>query len=154
MLDFKECMMPRLRYIYILIFVWLMFIAAQGCVTRTINIETSPSNASIYIDNKYVGESPVSIPFTHYGTRKITIEKRDENERLVYKRKIIFEEIKAPFYELFPIDIISEVVLPIKYEDNHYFNYQLEELEEASLDERKKQVLNNAEELKKKASEM
>lgn len=148
-------MMFQLKSIYfIIIFVGLIFIAGQGCVTRTINIETSPSNASIYIDNKYVGESPISIPFTHYGVRKIAIEKRDENERLVYKRKVIFEEIKAPFYELFPIDIVSEVILPIKFEDNHDFNYQLEELKEVPIDERKKQVLINAEELRKKASEM
>lgn len=139
------------KAIFYVILGCLIFIAGQGCVTRAINIETSPSNASVYIDDKYVGESPVSVPFTHYGTRKITIEKRDDEGRLIFKKKVSYEKIKPPIYEIFPLDFFSEIVLPLKMEDNHYYNYQLEEMKEIPIAGRKKQVLKNAEELRKKA---
>ncbi len=58
-----------------LILVIVLFLFA-GCVTRTITVRTNPSNALVYVDNELVGESPVEIPFTYYGTRKITIEKK------------------------------------------------------------------------------
>ncbi len=127
---------------------------ASGCVTRTINIESTPSNASVYLDDKYIGESPVSVPFTHYGTRKITVEKKDEDGRLVLKRAINFEKIKPPLYEVFPFDFISEILYPGKLEDKHDFHYQLDELDLPSIAERKKQILLNAEDLRRKALEL
>lgn len=132
----------------------LLIISGLGCVTRTINIETLPSDASVYIDDKYIGKSPVSVPFTHYGTRKITIEKKDDDGRLILKRKVSLEKIKAPVYEIFPLDFISEIILPIKLEDKHVFKYELEGLEKVSIEDRKKQMLLNAEKLKEIASDM
>lgn len=128
----------------------LLTIYGSGCVTRTMSIETSPTNALVYIDDKFIGKSPVSTPFTHYGTRKITIEKRDEDGRLTLERKISFEEIKPPIFQVFPIGFVTEIILPIKFEDKREFKYKLEELNLPSIEERKKQTLINAENLRKK----
>ncbi len=126
---------------------------ASGCVTRTINIETTPTSAMVFLDDKYVGKSPVSIPFSHYGTRKITIEKRDDDGRLVLKRKVSFEKIKVPYYETFPLGFVYEVILPKMYEDKHDFKYELEELDVISIEDKKAQMLENAKELKESIAE-
>ena len=131
-----------------------LIVSGLGCVTRSINITTTPSNALVYIDDKYIGKSPVSVPFTYYGTRKITIEKQDEDGRIILKRVVSHEQIKPPIYEIFPLDFISEIILPIKFEDKHNFNYDLEELENIPIEERKKQILLNAEELRKMALDL
>lgn len=146
--------MVKIKIGVYLIALSLFLLTAQGCVTRALNVETSPSNASVYIDDKYAGESPVSVPFTHYGTRKITIEKKDEDGRLILKRKINYEKIKAPLYEKFPLDFFSEIILPVKLEDIHSFSYQLEDLEEIPLEEQKKQILINAQKLRRKALDL
>lgn len=126
--------------------VFLLF----GCVTRTITVRTNPSNALVYIDDKLVGESPVTIPFTYYGTRKITIEKRDADGKLIRKRETVFEKIKPPIYQIFPLDFVSEFALPFNMKDDHILNYDLVELEPLSRKEMQKKVLDNAEELRQK----
>jgi hypothetical protein len=114
-------------------------------------IETTPSGAMVYVDNEPVGESPVAVPFTFYGTRKITLEKLDAQKRLLYERKVIFEEIKAPIYERFPLDFFSEVLLPFKLEDNHFLSYKLDELKPQTKGDLKKDLFEHADVLRKKA---
>ena len=88
------------------------------------------------------------------GTNCFTIEKQDEDGRIILKRVVSHEQIKPPIYEIFPLDFISEIILPIKFEDKHNFNYDLEELENIPIEERKIQILLNAEELKKMALDL
>ncbi|MGR3309255.1 MAG: PEGA domain-containing protein [Candidatus Brocadiales bacterium] len=114
-------------------------------------IDTTPPGAMVYLDDNPVGESPITVPFTYYGTRKITLEKVDAQNRLLYKRKIVFEEIKAPMYQYFPLDFFSEVLLPLKLEDNHIFSYNLEELIPQAREELQEGLFENAEELREKA---
>ncbi len=133
-----------LRFFNLVIVLFLF----SGCVTRTITIRTNPSNALVYVDNELVGESPVEIPFTYYGTRKITIEKRDGDGKLIYERKITFEKIKRPVYEMFPLDFFSENLWPFGIQDNHILNYDLVELKPLSRKEQQKRVIENAEELR------
>ena len=126
--------------------------ALTGCVTRSITVKTNPTNALVYIDDKLIGESPVTIPFTYYGTRKVMIEKRNEDGGLTHERTTDFAKIKAPAYEVFPLDFFSEVLWPGKLKDEHVLNYNLTELEPLSIKEQQKRVLNNAEELRQRVN--
>ena len=129
-----------------------VIVVSAGCVTRTITVKTNPGNALVYIDDKLVGESPVSIPFTYYGTRKIMIEKRDDDEKLTHERTTAFEKIKAPVYEFFPLDFVSELVYPLELKDEHILTYDLVELEPLTTKERQKKVLTNADELRQRVN--
>ena len=127
----------------------IIFVSA-GCVTRTITVKTNPSNALVYIDDSLAGESPVTIPFTYYGTRKIMIEKRDEDGRLTHERTTAFEKIKAPVYEIFPLDFFSEIFWPREIKDEHVLNYDLVKLEPLSIKEQQENVIKNAEKLRQR----
>ena len=122
--------------------------ALCGCVLRTLTIDSHPSGALVYLDDEPLGETPVTTAFTYYGTRKITLEKMDAEGRLLYERKIVYEKVKPPLYQIFPLDFFSEVVIPAKFKDEHNFTYQLEPLKKVSKEERQKQAIKNAEELK------
>ncbi len=139
------------RFFSFLTLIAVIFVSA-GCVTRTITVKTDPSNALVYIDDKLVGESPVSIPFTYYGTRKIMIEKRDDDEKLTHERTTSFEKIKAPVYEYFPLDFVSELVYPLELKDEHVLTYDLVELKPLTTKERQKKVLTNADELRQRVN--
>ncbi|MHC4268621.1 MAG: PEGA domain-containing protein [Planctomycetota bacterium] len=144
-------MIKTLRTFLFLVLAAIIFVSA-GCVTRTITVETNPSNALVYIDDRLVGESPVTIPFTYYGTRKIMIEKRDDDEKLTHERTTAFEKIKAPVYEIFPLDFVSELVWPRELKDEHILTYDLVELEPLTTKERQKKVLTNADELRQRVN--
>ncbi len=143
-------MIKVIRSVHFLALIAVIVLVSAGCVTRTITVETNPSNASVYIDNKLVGESPVSVPFTYYGTRKIMIERRDDDEKLTHERTTSFEKIKAPVYEIFPLDFVSELVWPRELKDEHVLTYDLVELEPLTTKELQKRVLKNADELRQR----
>ena len=144
-------MILSIKSLRFLILVTALFLFA-GCVTRTIAIKTNPSNALVYVDDELIGESPVEIPFTYYGTRKITIEKKDADGKLIYERKTVLEKIKTPVYEMFPLDFFSENLWPFGIQDNHILNYNLVELKPLSRKEQQKRVIENAEELRQKVN--
>ncbi len=144
-------MIKNIKYFSFLAIVTIIFVSA-GCVTRTITVKTNPRNALVYIDNELAGESPVTIPFTYYGTRKIMIEKRDEDGRLTHERTTAFEKIKAPVYETFPLDFFSELLWPRELIDDHVLNYDLVKLEPPSRKEQQEKVIKNAEELRQRVN--
>ena len=144
-------MIKTIRSFHFLILVAIIF-AFSGCVTRSITVKTEPSNALVYLDNELIGESPVTVPFTYYGTRKIMIEKKDEDGALTHERTIVYEKIKAPVYEIFPLDFFSELVWPFKIKDDQVLSYNLVELELLSTKERQEKVLKNAEELRQRVN--
>lgn len=121
-----------------------------GCVLRSLTIDSQPPGAMVYLDDELIGETPVTTTFTYYGTRKITLEKVDAEGRLLYERKIIYEKIKPPFYQILPLDFFSELIIPAKLKDEHYLAYQLEPLQEVSKAVHQEEVLRNAEELRKR----
>ncbi len=149
--DIYFIMIKNIKYFSFLAIVAIIFVSA-GCVTRTITVKTNPSNALVYIDDELEGESPVTIPFTYYGTRKIMIEKRDEDGRLTHERTTVFEKIKAPVYEVFPLDFFSERLWPRELKDDHVLNYDLVKLDPLPIKERQEKILKNAEELRQRVN--
>lgn len=141
--------MLKQKFGFIIIFL-LGFTVFSGCVLRTLTINSEPSGATVYLDNAPVGETPVTIPFTYYGTRKITLEKTDADGKLIYERKIVYEKISTPVYQYFPLDFFSEIVLPVDIKDEHFFTYRLDPLNQPPTAEIQKNVIKNAEELRGK----
>ena len=44
-----------------------------GCVERELLIRTEPAGAPVWVDEEYVGLSPIVYPFHHYGTRRLRV---------------------------------------------------------------------------------
>ena len=80
------------------------------------------------------------------------IEKKDEDGALTHERTIVYEKIKAPVYEVFPLDFFSEIVWPRELKDDHVLSYNLVELELLSTKELQEKVLKNAEELRQRVN--
>jgi hypothetical protein len=136
-------------YKTVVISLWLCSSAMLGgCVLRSLTIDSQPSGAIVYLDDELIGETPVTAPFTYYGTRKITLEKVDAEGRLIYERKIVYEKIKPPYYQILPLDFFAELIIPAKLKDEHYFTYQLDPIQETPKAERQKELMKNAEELR------
>src|SRR5574337_1637928 len=119
-----------------------------GCVLRSLTIDSEPPGAMVCLDDEPIGETPVTTTFTYYGTRKITLEKMDAEGRLLYERKIVYEKIKPPFYQILPLDFFSEIVIPGNLKDEHYFSYQLDPFVQLPKEELQKRVMKNAADLR------
>ncbi len=122
----------------------LVLALLTGCVERVLAIRSDPPDAEVTLDGKGVGRTPVDIPFDWYGGREIIVRKAG------FKTVHTIEHVDAPWYQVFPLDFFTDVLLPFKIRDVRELNYKLEKESEpvppAKLRER-------ADELKKKLDE-
>jgi hypothetical protein len=84
---------------------------ATGCIERTLTIESTPSRAVAYVDHKRVGTTPVSVRFTDYGDHDIQLMLKGYDP---YHGKLTLQQ---PGWAVFPIDVITEAILPLKFRD-------------------------------------
>ena len=85
----------------------------SGCIERRFTIKTDPPGAKVFVDGAMVGDSPVELSFEHYGVRRITLRLSGHQtaEHLV--------PLDPPFYQYFPLDLVTELLLPFEIVDAH-----------------------------------
>jgi len=116
-------------------------VAASGCVQRRLLIRSDPPGAVVYVDDYEVGTTPASTSFTYYGTRKIRLVK-DGCETLT-----VMQSIPPPWYQIPPLDFITENFVPGKIRDRQQLYYRLEPQRVVPTE----QLLREAEELRGRA---
>lgn len=95
-------------------------LATTGCVQRRLQIRSEPEGAFVSVDRQPVGLSPLSVPYTYYGTREIQLEKDG------YKTVRVEQNIRPPWFEWFPISLISNNFAGREIRDNRVFDFTLE----------------------------
>jgi hypothetical protein len=95
-----------------------------------VTIESDPPGAAVFFNNetKEKGVTPCTFDFTFYGTFRLKLVKKgyEDLDTTVY--------LKAPAYEYFPVDFVSEIILPNRLTDKHYQAYRLTIAKEEELE--------------------
>jgi hypothetical protein len=92
-----------------------------GCVERELTITSQPEGALVYVSDREVGRTPVTVPFTWYGDYDIIVRKDG------YETIDTHADINMPVYEVPPLDLLSALA-PWTYHDRRYLHYELEPL--------------------------
>jgi hypothetical protein len=111
---------PVFRTLALLACVALTCVSLVGCVRRRLNIQSNPPGALVYVDNQQIGTTPCAVDFIYYGTREIRLIKPG------YDTLTINQPIPTPWYEVPPIDFVSEVLVPYKIRDNRTVAFNLQ----------------------------
>lgn len=84
-------------------------------------IRTNPPGAKVYVDDydDAIGTTPISRNFTYYGTRKIRLVKDG------YETLTVMQPIRSPWYQIPPLDFVTEILLPGELHDRRTLSYQL-----------------------------
>jgi hypothetical protein len=82
-------------------------------------VRSNPPGATVYVDNYYIGTTPVATNFIYYGTRQIKLAKDG------YETLTVNQPIPAPWYEYPGLDFVSENVVPGNLRDVRTLTYQL-----------------------------
>lgn len=99
----------------------------QGCVERKLLIRSEPDQATVFLDDQRVGVTPVEVPFVHYGTRRVVLEKQE------FAQLVSLETIRPPWYQVFPLDLFFDLLIPFRVRDQHELEYHLERREPVVL---------------------
>ncbi len=83
-------------------------------------IRSNPPGARVFLEDKEIGFTPVSTDFTYYGTREITLVKDG------YETATIYQPVKKPWYQYLPFAFCADNLSPVKINNRHEFNYQLQ----------------------------
>lgn len=94
-------------------------LCSTGCVKRAIVVESDPPGASVWINERSVGKTPVEYEFITHGRYKFRLEKSG------FQPLTARERVKAPPYQWIPIDFFAEHLLPARLDDRHVFRYHL-----------------------------
>ena len=106
------------RIAWIALLAGLMLVPG-GCVRRRLNVRSNPPGALVYVDNQQIGTTPCSVDFTYYGTREIRLVKPG------YETLTVNQPVPAPWYQVPPLDFVSENLTPAKIRDNRTVSFNL-----------------------------
>ncbi len=103
----------------LLLVVLVIGVVSSGCVRRRMTLRTNPPGAVAFVDDQRIGVTPVSTPYTYYGTRKIQLFK-DGYEPLTVKQKF-----SVPWYQYPPLDFITENLWPAEIRDERIVDFEM-----------------------------
>jgi hypothetical protein len=101
-------------------------LAVTGCygqVQRTITIDSEPRGALCWLNDSEVGRTPVTVPFTWYGTYGVRLESPG------YEAMETTAKVGAPAFQWIGADLFFETVIPGVHTDAHEFRYALKKAE-------------------------
>lgn len=118
-----------------IIFCLAVWASVTGCVERLIMITSEPSGALVYLNDEEVGRTPVTVPFTFYGTYDVRIEA--EGHRPLWTK----QKAKGPWWEAPPVDLIAEALPGSKAHLKWHFQMEARsEPDEPALIERAREL--------------
>jgi len=91
-----------------------------GCVRRRMTIRSFPPGAQVFVDDQEIGTTPCSASFVYYGTRKLTVLKDG------YKTETAWQTFKPPWYQIPPLDFVTENLLITEIRDERFVDVQLQ----------------------------
>jgi hypothetical protein len=74
-----------------------------GCVKRTISITSNPSGALVWVNDREVGRTPVTIDFVYYGEYDVRIEKDGLEPNMTSRRAT------TPVWGFLGVDAVVEI---------------------------------------------
>jgi hypothetical protein len=101
-------------------------LAAGGCygqVQRTITIDSEPRGALCWLNDNEVGRTPVTVPFTWYGSYGVRLEAPG------YEMLTTTAHVGAPVFQWIGPDLLFETVIPGVHTDAHAFHFALKKAE-------------------------
>ena len=107
-----------LRHVGVALALSAMLLPA-GCVRRRLAVRSNPPGALVFVDNQQIGTTPCSVDFTYYGTREIRLVKPG------FETLTVNQPIPMPWYQIPPLDFVSENVMPNKIQDHRTVSFDL-----------------------------
>jgi len=92
-----------------------------GCRThRILVVDSEPRGALVRFDGEVLGRTPLEYEFQHYGPRRLTLYLPGYG---TWSERVY---LKTPWYSYFPLDFLTEVLIPMGLTHRRSFHIELE----------------------------
>jgi hypothetical protein len=124
-------------------YAWLSLVllavcAMTGCVERRFVVYSDPPGALVYVNDQYVGATPVDYYYVYHGKYHIRLVKEG------YETLDVVQDIPAHWWELPGPDFVVENINPFKIRDVRNFCYTLQAMQAVRADD----LVNRANEMR------
>ena len=109
----------QLRRSAALIALLLLALLTTGCVQRRMMIRSHPEGALVYLNGQELGRTPIATNFTYYGDFEVKLVKDG------YETETIIQPVPMPWYQIPPLDFVSENLVPTKIRDQRTLSFNL-----------------------------
>ena len=108
-----------------------------GCgVRRVLTVRSVPSGAAVYINGREEGRTPLNYEFTFYGTLDVELRHAGlPDESTGYRTEHLQKKLVIPWYQHFPIDFVSEFLVPWPITNRHALSVELTRYPDPNRDE-------------------
>ncbi len=113
-----------IRYCLAMFFIFCtLSLGAIGCVERTVSIDTDPPGALVWLNDREVGRTPLTVHFVYYGTYDVRLELDG------YEPMMTFGDARAPLWDMPGPDFVAELS-PIPLRSEIHWHYVMQPLDE------------------------
>jgi hypothetical protein len=93
-----------------------------GCVERRFVIDSVPSGAQVLRNNQPIGFTPADDSFIYHGKYQFTLIKDG------YETLHVVQHVRTPWWQIPPLDFITENVIPFKFREVRRYTYVMKPL--------------------------
>lgn len=97
----------------------LTLLLGSCAVRRELSVRSTPPGALVRVDDELVGLTPLTFRFEDYGSRLVTFYKEG------YRTRSTRIRLRAPWYLRFPVDFVTELLLPFGWRDRREITLEL-----------------------------
>ncbi len=116
----RQTLRPAIARRVVVLLLATMTVLPTGCVRRRLLVQSNPAGAMLFVDNQQIGTTPCSVDFTYYGTREIRLVKPG------FETLTVNQPIPTPWYEIPPIDFVSENLVPSRLVDHRTVAFNMQ----------------------------
>jgi hypothetical protein len=91
----------------------------SGCVDRTVTITSVPAGALVWLNDREVGRTPVTVGFLHYGVYDVRLELEG------YEPTMTTGRADAPLWDAPGPDLLAEL-FPASLESEVHWHFELQ----------------------------
>jgi hypothetical protein len=140
--------MNRTRLIAMFILGAVLAAGSAGCVERRLTIGSAPEGALVYLNDKEIGRTPITVPITWDGDYDIRFRyEKDvgtpEKPKIEHYYLHTHQKTEVPWFSIPPLDLFAEL-WPAQFKDEQVWAFAVPQVPEEPADA----VIKRAEKLK------
>lgn len=131
--------MNRTRLIAVLALGAAFAAGSAGCVERRLTIGSAPEGALVYINDKEIGHTPITVPITWDGDYDLRFRMEKDvgtpgDPKIERYYLHTHNKTETPWFSVIPMDLVAEL-LPIPFKDDQVWAFSIPRVPDEPPDE-------------------